>query len=84
MKNSGGKKLFKKSLAVIMAVAMALTAAPLSGFNSNFMPNAHAKDVSEYDVGDIIEFGSYPQSKVTDSTLLAVLNSENYPLVIQE
>lgn len=28
-----------------------------------------------YKVGDIIEFGSYPQSKVTDSSLVSALNS---------
>ncbi|MBQ3603190.1 MAG: hypothetical protein IJA02_05085 [Clostridia bacterium] len=69
------KKLFKKSLAVIMVVIMTLTATQLAGLDLLFATDVQAKDVSEYAVGDIIEFGSYPQSEVTDSALLSALNS---------
>ena len=34
-----------------------------------------ASIVAECEVGDVIEFGSYPQSEITDETLLAELNS---------
>lgn len=39
----------------------------LNGLKSN--------DTSEYKTGDIIEFGNYPQTKVTDENLLAELNA---------
>lgn len=54
-----------------MVVALTLTATPLIGF---LMPEVQAKSISEYAVGDIIEFGTYPQSEVTDSVLLESLN----------
>lgn len=38
------------------------------------MPKAEAAGKT-YQVGDIVEFGSYPQSKVTDSSLVSALNS---------
>lgn len=69
------KKLFKKSLAVILIVIMTLTTAPLAKVDSIFTPEAQAKSISEYAVGDIIELGSYPQSMVTDYDLLSDLNS---------
>lgn len=31
----------------------------------------------QYSTGDIIWFGSYPQSKVTDTALISVLNSQS-------
>lgn len=34
-------------------------------------------DISQNAVGDIIEFGSYPQSKVTDDTTISYLNNVN-------
>ena len=66
------KKLFKKSLAVIMTVAMLLCALPLS----EFVIEAEATTTASCNVGDIIEFGSYPQSEVTDSALIKKLNSQ--------
>ena len=52
-----------------MVVAMVLTAAPLAGFK------AQAAKITEFSVGDIVEFGRYPQSEVTDSNIIAALNS---------
>ena len=45
----------------------------------DFTPKAKAMDLSSCKVGDLIEFGSYPQSKVTDSNLIAKIEaaSEN-------
>lgn len=71
------KKLLSKSLAVIMVVVMALTAAPLGGFVGLELPGfkAEAVTITSYSQGDIIEFGWYPQSEVTDSALISALNS---------
>lgn len=65
-------KTFKRFFAVLMCVVLTLTAAPLQGFvglDSLWVSKAQAMDVSGYKVGDIIEFGSYPQSEVTDRNL---------------
>ena len=40
-----------------------------------FSVKASAADITSYSVGDIIEFGSYPQGKVTDSSVISFLNS---------
>ena len=67
------KNTIVKSLSVILSVMIMITALPLVGID--FSLQADAKTISQYKVGDIIEFGSYPQSKVTDSTLISSLNS---------
>ncbi len=69
------KKTLKRILAIILSAVMVLTAVPLSNFAGVdlFSTKAEAK---EYAVGDIIEFGSYPQSKVTDSATLSALNAQ--------
>lgn len=54
----------KKLLSLILVAIMLVTS----------MPIAMAQD-STYKVGDIIQFGSYPQSKVTDEALVAELNA---------
>ena len=54
----------KKILSLILVAIMFVTA----------MPMAFAAD-NTYKVGDIIQFGSYPQSKVTDKALVAELNA---------
>ncbi len=73
-------KTFKKSLAVVMCVVMTLTAAPLGGLVGLELPSlfdfkAEAATISSYSQGDIIEFGWYPQSEVTDENLISALNS---------
>ena len=55
----------KKILCIVISIIMMLSIAPLSVF----------ADDNEYKQGDIIEFGSYPQSKVTDENLINELNS---------
>lgn len=54
----------KKILAAILSVILLLTIVPI----------AYAEDSNTYNVGDIIQFGSYPQTKVTDETILTALN----------
>lgn len=54
----------KKILSLILVAIMLVTA----------MPVAFAEG-EPYKVGDIIQFGSYPQSEVTDESLIAELNA---------
>ena len=67
------KKAFTKVLSIILSLTVIITGLPLIGVNLS--STANAKTLSEYVVGDIIEFGSYPQSEVTDEALLQELNS---------
>lgn len=77
------KKTVKRLLATIMTVVMILTAIPFSGigFGVLFAPKASAKTIEEYSVGDIIEFGSYPQSRVTDSSLISAIEKAGSKLL---
>lgn len=72
------KNIFKSLLALTLALIMVLGVAPISelagvDFASLFAPKAEALSPTRQ-VGDIIEFGSYPQSKVTDSSLVSALD----------
>lgn len=77
------KKCFKKfiSLTVCLAVILSsVSVGDLLGFDlSEFSPKASADSYNSSGIyfGDIIEFGSYPQSEVTDSDLIRTLNAEN-------
>ncbi|MBR2417229.1 MAG: hypothetical protein IKB12_01225 [Clostridia bacterium] len=62
-------KTMKKILSALLVVVMCLTSAPLSGFELT-------AEAADYKVGDIIQFGSYPQSKVTDSATITALNNK--------
>lgn len=73
------KNIFKSLLALTLALIMVLGVAPISelagvDWASLFAPKVEAAEKT-YKVGDIIEFGSYPQSKVTDSSLVSALDS---------
>ncbi len=72
------KNIFKSILALTLALIMVLGAAPLSelagvDWAGLFAPKAEAAGKT-YKVGDIVEFGYYPQSKVTDSSLVSALD----------
>ena len=67
------KKKIKQILSVLLVTVMLVGIAPVGGID--FTPKAKAMDLSSYKVGDLIEFGSYPQSKVTDETLIDELDS---------
>ena len=72
------KNIFKSLLALTLALIMVLGVAPISelagvDWATLFAPKAEAEGKT-YKVGDIIEFGSYPQSKVSDSSLVSALN----------
>lgn len=61
------KQTMKRIFTVILAVCMLLSIAPVT----------MAADTADggYQKGDIIEFGSYPQSKVTDDSIISALNN---------
>lgn len=61
-------KKVKKFLCALLVVVMCLSSAQLVGFD--FIAEA-----ADYQVGDIIQFGSYPQSEVKDEALIAELNA---------
>lgn len=64
-------KIGKKILCTLLVVIMCLTSVPLSGF----VGLGASAETTEYKVGDIVHFGSYPQSKVTDSATITALNA---------
>lgn len=68
-----------RKIAAVLVAIVVLCAAPIGGLVgvdgvSFFAPKAEATGKT-YKVGDIIEFGSYPQSRVTNSSLVSSLNS---------
>ena len=72
------KNTLKSFLALTLAFIMVLGVSPigvLAGVDwaGLFAPKAEAAGKT-YKVGDIVEFGSYPQSKVTDSSLVSALD----------
>lgn len=71
-------KKAKSVLSALMVAVMLLTLAPLNGFAADYAVDVNENELTEpvsYKTGDIIEFGSYPQSKVTDEGLIESLNS---------
>lgn len=62
------KKFITKAFAFLLCAVMLATCAPLDGF-------VFEADAMELQVGDIIEFGMYPQSRVRDNDTIATLNS---------
>ena len=67
------KRTAKRILSTLLIVVMFVGVAPAGGID--FAPKAKAMDLSSYKDGDLIEFGSYPQSKVTDSATISALDS---------
>lgn len=65
----------KKSVMKIISLALVLFIS-LSALSVG-MPGVHAAGISDCEVGSIIEFGSYPQSRVTDEDLVSLLEKEN-------
>lgn len=68
------KRAVKRILSVVLVAVMLIGIAPMGGID--LAPKASAKDISSYSVGDIITYGSYPQSKVTDSGLISKLDNQ--------
>ena len=67
------KRAIKRLLSAVLIAVMLMGVVPLNVLNLSV--KGSAMDLSSHKVGDIIEFGSYPQSKVTDSTLISKLNN---------
>ena len=67
------KKIFKRILSALLVSILLIGIAPIGGFELS--TKVSAKDISSCKVGDIIEFGSYPQSKITDSDLIAKIEA---------
>ena len=67
------KRTLKRILSTVLVAVMLIGIAPMSGID--LAPKASAKDISSYSVGDTITYGSYPQSKVTDSNLIAKIEA---------
>ena len=66
-------KMFNKIISAMLVVAVVFSCVSVSVLSTE----ALAYDsTSEYKTGDIIVFGSYPKSEVTDKTLIAELNSQ--------
>ena len=61
------KRIFNRVLASLLIVVMLFGIAPIIGLD--FVPKASAS------VADIVTFGSYPQSRVTDSSTIDKLNA---------
>ncbi len=68
------KKTIKRTLPLLLAAVMLLSTATLGGLADFLSVDAHA---TEYQVGDIVEFGSYPQTEVKDEATLNALNSKS-------
>lgn len=68
-------KGFKRALSVILCAVMLLGSIPFAEVTGTNYHYVSAATVSSYSQGDIIEFGSYPQTKVTDESLISALNS---------
>lgn len=64
------KRIIKRSLSVLIMLALLLSAVPIS-----YVAQATAASLG-YVVGDVIEFGSYPQSEVTDSAIISQLENK--------
>lgn len=65
------KTSIKRIISVILTMIMLMSIALYSGL---ITASAASKHITSYSVGDIVDFGYYPQSKVTDSGTVSVLN----------
>ena len=65
------KTSIKRIISVLLTMIMLMSIALYSGL---ITASAASKPITSYSVGDIVDFGSYPQSKVTDSGTVSALN----------
>lgn len=64
----------RKILSFALVICMLLALIPLNAFQTVNAKAATAKKITEYSVGETLYFGSYPQSKVTDNSIINALN----------
>lgn len=69
------KKKLKQILSALLVAVMLVGIAPIGGIDLSV--KSSAMDLSSYKVGDIIEFGSYPQSRITGLKLSLELEKES-------
>lgn len=70
------KKFTKSLISVALALVMLFTVVTVGAFAvSSKVATNKASLSGDENLGDIIEFGSYPQTKVTDETILLALNN---------
>lgn len=67
------KRKLKQIISALLVAVLLIGIAPIGGIDLALKTSA--KDISSYSVGDIITYGSYPQSKVTDSDLIAKIEA---------
>ena len=58
----------KRAVSLFLAIIILLSIVPFSAFSAN-------TKASTYEVGDVIEFGSYPQMEVTNNAVIKPLNA---------
>lgn len=64
-----GKRLLSLLLCVLIAVGSVAAGGDVISIKTN------AEETTDYKVGDIVEFGTYPQSLVADSSLISAIDS---------
>ncbi len=72
------KKAFKSALSLLLCMIMVFGAVAVGGDGIGKLFNGSRAEAAEYSVGDIVTFGSYPQSEVTkknDSATYAKLEA---------
>ncbi len=69
-------KTFKRTLSLLLCVMMLLGSALADVSLTGITVSAAGNKIADYTVGDVIEFGWYPQSKVTDESVISALNTE--------
>lgn len=68
------KTLLKKSTALVLTLLMLLTSIPV--LNLAGIDVGTTAEAATYQVGDLVSFGSYPQTEVTDSATITALNNK--------
>lgn len=71
------KNILKKLLPSLLAIIMLVSVVPLSSFGIR-------AGALNYEFGDIVDFGSYPQSRVIDEALIDELNSQSLNWIFYE
>lgn len=79
-KTKNGKKCMKRKIALVLSMLMLLSVVVFAGGcgKSDGDDSSKKKKTSETSLsnGDTIEFGSYPQTEVTDSSLVSTLTNK--------
>lgn len=69
------KRSAQRILSLLLAVVLLAAAAPIAGLAGLKADAAEGKKITGYKTGDMISFGSYPQTEVKDEKLAEILNS---------